>query len=221
MSGFKPAEDLGDLIRRYSDRVLTPTGPFIDTTEKVGQQNTIQKRFAYGDQLGIDDILLVTGSDVSESLKRQRLFVVAGPPIVPMRFMNQSEEIRTAIVSLRLYWKNYGKGRDLITAIMDFLLGRDIWVQTELTDETNPFRSFISKAVAGVAGTAVPIKYLDVNATISEPTHPGKFIEQLEVLSCTFRMVYPQASTVPPVVAGEPGYVTTSAIEGEGVRVIP
>ena len=207
MSGFKPAEDLGDLIVKYSDP--GPMGsmePYINTTEQEGQRNTTQNRFAYGDQLGIDDILLVTGSDVSESLKRQRLFVVAGPPIIPMRFMGQSEEIRTAIVSLRLYWKNYGKGRDLITAIMDFVLGRDIYVQTALTspeaDAMNPLRSFIKQDDAEEAGDNIMneknvIKYLDVNATISEPTHPGKFIEQLDVLSCTFRMVYPQLDAFP------------------------
>ena len=183
MSGFQPAEDMGDLIARYGDDMFTSMN--ID-------------KFEYGYNLFISSPII--NPVHNRGRKTNLLGILSGTPAPPKRFMGQEEEIRMANISLRLLWVNFGTGREILTAIMDYVLGKDIYIQPNLKASEPEWRSFITEQKAKDAVKSMtpkappPIKYLDVNSINSEPLHPGKLIEQQHVLSCNFRMVYPQSA---------------------------
>ena len=56
-----------------------------------------------------------------KGIAKNALYITAGAPIAPIRFMGQAEEIRRIIVRLSLKWTAYGEGHALAVEINRYL----------------------------------------------------------------------------------------------------
>ena len=95
----------------------------------------------------------------------QALYMTAGAPIAPIRFMGQADEIRRIIVRLSLKWRNYEDGHALAVEINRFLFGKTLTLNSpnpNPNDNPNDIKSG---------------DILDFHALNSEPILSGPFRE--------------------------------------------
>ena len=98
-----------------------------------------------------------------KGIRTDALYITAGAPIAPIRFMGQAEEIRRIIVRLSLKWTEYEVGHALAVEINRFLFG-----ETLTLNNPNPNPNDISTD-ENLPGSPPSDDILDFHALNSEP----------------------------------------------------
>ena len=145
------------------------------------------------------------------------IFIDMGTAFSPTRFMGQGNEIRYARALLHLRATSYRKGRETMIDMMNFLLGkklyvqlgkpadprfphklddpnpRIVWHEPSIPNDTDPMTGKIT-ALKFIASINPPtLEYLDVYTTSSEPIHSGPDVRKNHFFTTTYNMVYNQA----------------------------
>ena len=145
------------------------------------------------------------------------IFIDMGTAFSPTRFMGQGNEIRYARALLHLRSTNYRKGREIMINMMNFLLGKKLYVHPGDPDDPRfPYELDDPKArivwhdldianptdMAGkitslrhIASTDnTKLEYLDVYTTSSEPIHSGPDVRKSHFFTTTYNLVYNQSA---------------------------
>ena len=148
------------------------------------------------------------------------LFIDSGTAFSPMRFMGQLSEIRHTRVLLQLRSIDYKNGRKRMIAVMDFLLGKKVYVYPgdppdpddpnppdtrvawhtldvdDVPDPTPPLddpNRMLRRFISSDEDVDPPVlEYLDVYTTSSEPIHSGPNPSNHHFFTTTYNMVYIQ-----------------------------
>ena len=145
------------------------------------------------------------------------IFIDMGTAFSPTRFMGQANEIRYARALLHLRASDPRKGREVMIGVMNFLLGKKLYVHPgkptdpkfpRKLDDPDPRVVWHELDIANptdVAGKITALKhiaekdttrleYLDVYTTSSEPIHSGPDRKGSHFFTTTYNMVYNQAA---------------------------
>ena len=111
-------------------------------------------------------------------VKKKALYMTAGAPVMPIRFMGQDEEIRRIIVRLSLKWNDYLEGHALAVEINRYLFkfGIDKRIPPKLPKVlVPPLRRFMPVNNNPSPNDILNKHILDFHALNSEPILSGPF----------------------------------------------
>ena len=111
-----PIEEVFDLIVNRGDNWVHLSGGFVARNNIfMGHARAIDRIDPARPRATLDG-----------KVANQGLYVAAGAPVPPVRFMGQAEEIKSVIVRLSLRWKAYGEGHFLAVEVNNYLLGKPL-----------------------------------------------------------------------------------------------